>query len=195
VSNGVCTSWAPGASAAPAGIKFESTAVSNGTASASQAQNTTKLYSVGWSGATLTSASYIMFYVKTADNSANLYDFGLYGPNCKGGQTNVPLIAHTGAVAGSSINSGGTGTAIVALSGAPITTNLVPGWYCIGITSSVASPTLIVGLSSTTTYPDLAAFSSATSASGTTSGGVLNPTVTAPTLNMESVNAIWVKIY
>jgi len=150
---------------------------------AAPAQNATKLYSIYVTNPVSSLVvGHLVFDVTTADASSDLYDFGLYGPGCNSGATNVPLVAHIGATTGNTI---GTGVQNLALTAA---VNMTPGWYCFAITSSTAVPTIIMGGSTLST--NLALFANGSSpggSTGTTSGGVLNSTITAPTLGAQVV--------
>jgi hypothetical protein len=77
--------------------------------------------------------------VTTADNSANTYDFCLYSGSPS---STINLLAHTGALAGSSINSGGTGYTNLAWASS---TTLAPGRYYLVLFGNEASPTLQIG--------------------------------------------------
>ncbi len=85
---------------------------------------------------TAVKAGHIAIDVTTADNSANTYDFCLYSgtPN-----SIVNLVAHTGALAGSSINSGATGFANLALTATAI---IPPGRYYLVLFGNEATPVL-----------------------------------------------------
>lgn len=114
-------------------------------------------------------------YVQAADNSANSYDIGIYGPGCYGGATNIPLAAHTGTIAGSAFASATGVNNLLTWTGA---SDISAGIYCFAFTSSAASPTLNLG-GGTNSF---AAQWFATSASMTGGGSTLPSTITAPTL-------------
>ena len=124
------------------------------------------------------------YYVQTADNTANVYDIGIYGPGCLGGATNVPLVVHTGPTAGSTI------FASTSLKG-PVNwatpAVLQPGWYCIAYTSSGATPAAVFGGGSTAT---LLSFAEGTVAAQTSSSGTLPSTITAPATSYTVSTAV-----
>lgn len=162
------------------GISFTTTPVNSNTGQWSAvAQNATKLESI-----------YITTYVgllgnlayspSTADNTANVYDIGIYGPGCLGGATNVPLVVHTGPVAGTTLFST-TGSRTAVLSGSPVTVAMPPGWYCFAYTSSAASPAAVFGGDAVNIHLKMFTDNTAPGGStGTTSSGTLNSTITAP---------------
>jgi hypothetical protein len=84
--------------------------------------------------------------VTTADNSANTYDFCLYSGAAS---STVNLLAHTGAVAGSAINSGATGYVNLAWTGAA---TLAPGRYYLFLFGNEATPTLTIGGTTFTSF-------------------------------------------
>lgn len=143
------------------------------------AQNATKLmsfYIPYWIG-TLNNIGYA---VTTADNTANVYDLGIYGPGCNAAGTSIPLVAHTGPIAGTTLFPS-TGTKNAALTGAPVTTTITPGWYCFAYTSSAAVPAAVMGGDAINAH--LTVFANAAApggGTGTTSSGTLNGTITAP---------------
>ena len=164
--------------------------VTNSVIISAPAQNTTKLASVYLTGPVsfLNSFGYSL---STADNTANVYDLGLYGPNCIGGATNVPLKAHTGPVAGTTF-APSTGVKTITLSGAPVTLGIPPGWYCMAITSSGAAPTAVIsGDAAAVHILEFANGSSPGGATGNTSGGTLNATITAPTTTSSVSTNPW----
>lgn len=174
------------------GFLLTTNAVSLTTAQTSTpAQNATRLESV-YVPNSVSSLSDVWYTLTTSDNSANVYDIGLYGPNCLNGATSVPLVVHTGAQAGTVLTPG-TGNVHKALTGAPVTTTgLVPGWYCIAMTSSAAAPAAVWGGDTVTIH--VAQFANGTSpagGTGTTSGGALNATITAPAAGLTSTGSVW----
>lgn len=174
------------------GFMLTTNAVSLTTAQTSTpAQNATRLQSV-YVLNSVSSLSDVWYTLTTSDNSANVYDIGLYGPNCLNGATSVPLVVHTGAQAGTVLTPG-TGNVHKALTGAPVTTTgLVPGWYCIAMTSSAAAPAAVWGGDTVTIH--VAQFANGTSpggGTGTTSGGALNATITAPAAGLTSTGTVW----
>lgn len=119
-----------------------------------------------------TVADHIVLNVQTADNSANQYDIVGYGPKCDNTNASVPLAFHTGAITSSTYFSA-TGTSKVV----PLAqTYIFPsGMYCVGFTSGAASPTLVLG---GTTTGAAVFFATNTKISG---GGNTGPsTITAP---------------
>jgi hypothetical protein len=182
------------------GPLFSSGAFNKATALAAVTQNATKLWAFyyGYS-TTVNQISQITFSVTTADNTANVYDIGIYGPGCYGGNTGVPLQAHIGATAGSAINAGATGGTQVSLSGgANQVVNLTPGWYCLAITSSAAAPALVLGGDSGATLTPFANGASPGGGTGTTTGGALNATITAPANGYQwtsGSSTAWVFLY
>ena len=158
------------------------------------AQNATKLSSIyiSQSIATLSSMGYA---IATADNTSNVYDIGFYGPGCLGGATGVPLAFHTGATAGTTL-APSTGAKTIAITGAPVAVNLVPGWYCFANTSSAASPTAVFGGDSVNIHVAMFTHGAAPAGgTGTTSGGVLNATITAPATSVVVEPNPWLAGY
>jgi hypothetical protein len=146
------------------------------------AQNATKLSSF-YIPNNVSILSHLGYALSTADNSVNVYDFGVYGPNCLNGATNVPLVVHIGPTAGS-VFAATTGAKTIAITGAPVTVNMPPGWYCFAVTSSAAAPAAVFSGDSVSIH--LAQFThgaSPGSSTGTTSSGTLNATITAPALS------------
>ena len=74
------------------------------------------------------STTQLSYYVQAADNSANLYDLGIY-------DSSGTLKAHTGAIAGTTL-APSTGWKTLNWSGS---TTLLPGRYLLAITSSCTS--------------------------------------------------------
>lgn len=144
------------------------------------AQNATKAWSF-YIPYTIT-ASKIGYYVQTADNTANVYDIGIYGSGaagieCLGGNANVPLAAHCGPTAGTTV-APSTGAKTIAITGAPIT--FYKGWYGLAITSSAASPALVLAAEAGTNQNVSLTMFVANNTVGSTSSGTLASTVTAP---------------
>lgn len=115
----------------------------------------------------------ICYYVQTADNSANVYDIGIY--NSSG-----TLVVHTGATAGTTLFAA-TNYACAAWSST--VSSLPAGQYAIALTSSAASPVALLGSINTSNF-----FSTGFATGGTTSGGVLNNSITFPTVSWAGVN-------
>jgi hypothetical protein len=84
--------------------------------------------------------------VTTADNSANTYDFCIYSGAAS---STVNLLAHTGAIAGSSINGGATGYTNLAWTS---TATLAPGRYYLFLFGNEATPTLTIGGTTFTSF-------------------------------------------
>lgn len=190
-ANGKCAGSAPTYYYFPAGAAANLT-----TDSSAPAQNTTKLYPFYWMGNGTISVSSIELKVGTSDNSSNQYDIGRYGPGCFNSTANVPLLYHTGPIAGSSINSGGTGPAVLAISGAPVTVSgLPPGWYCDAVTTSGASPTLVLDGDNNGYFTPFANNAVPLSGTGTTTGATLNSTITAPAISWLATTRLWIASY
>jgi hypothetical protein len=154
------------------------------------AQNTTKLASfyitrpLGSVG-----TGDMIVFVATNDNSTNVYDIGVYGPNCNSGATNVPLLFHVGPLAGSAIQTSNNFSNNLTMSTKVL--NAIPGWYCLAVTSSAASPVLTLGGSgSSFGLPVAFALNSSPGGStGTTTSGTLNNTITAPAAGFGGTSA------
>lgn len=189
-SNGNCVDG--GANTGATGVFFLTEDVSHTTAAtAAPAQNATKLYSI-YINAAQGNLSNTFFFITTADNSTNQYDLGLYGPNCSAGATNVPLVVHTGAQNGSAFATASTSTGHLALVGAPVATGIVPGWYCIAITSSAASPSMVLGGDTGSSHVVMfGAGASPGGSTGTTTAGALNASITAPGTSVLNGNIPW----
>lgn len=112
----------------------------------------------------------ICYYVATADNTANVYDIGLY--NRSGN-----LVVHTGATAGTTLFAS-TGTKCVNWA-TPGT--VVQGLYVFAITSSAATPVASLGGTNTSTAFEFN-FAAVFTNGGVTTGGALNSTITFPTV-------------
>ncbi len=165
---------------------------STSSATATLGQNGTTLWSVYLTNGGSYKFSDIAALIKTADNSGNLYDIGVYGPNCYNGATGVTLLWHTGPIAGSSILSGSTGSGLIgALSGAPVTNSLSASFYCIAATTSAASPTLAFGLNSSGAWVPFGNGATPGGGTGTTSAATLNSTITAPVLSWQNNITFW----
>lgn len=177
------------------GTSFASPAVSNITNTLlGLTQNNTLLASF-YLGYPVTTLSRMQFDATLADNSANNYDFGVYGPNCTNSATNVPLVFHTGVLAGSVVIPS-TGAKNVALAGAPVTVNMVPGWYCVAYTSDGATPAGSLGGDSVSIH--VLQFANATApagGTGATTAGTLNSTITAPALSFSGGTSIFVTAF
>jgi hypothetical protein len=127
---------------------------------------------------------YITYKIYAADNTANLYDIGIY--NLAG-----TLVAHSGATAGTTFAAAGTTMYTIPITGGPVT--LTPGTYMIATTTNCASACATLygnGLSVTTSRIN-------GSGLGTTSGGVLSGTLSTPAASYfsTSVNAWWFGIH
>ena len=128
--------------------------------------------------------------VSMQQNSDGSFDFGYYGPNCASATTGVPLVFHTGPIAGSSIHGGATGPAALTVSASSV--SIPAGWYCLAMTSSAAAPALVLGQDTNTVDPaEFAIASSPGSSTGTTTGATLNSTITAPALSKSAQNGIF----
>lgn len=140
------------------------------TATGVTTQNHIRLFSIILGQIT---TGHFAIHVAAADNSANSYDIGLYGPGCNGGASNVPLAAHTGTIAGSSFASAtGFNQSIQWAQ----TYDIPAGWYCLAFTSSAASPLLNLGGLTNSSSPSIF-----TTSNTTTGGGATLPsTITAP---------------
>ncbi len=129
-------------------------------------------------------APHFNWNVAFADNTANVYDLGLYGP-CLPGQTSCPLIIHLGATGG-----GAAGTAFApstGLKGGAVTTypnpfTLLPGNYYLAATTNCSSTcaTLVTG----PVQMELVAANSVTASSG----GVLPAAITIPAASITSAS-------
>ncbi|HUX45670.1 MAG TPA: glycosyl hydrolase family 28-related protein [Terracidiphilus sp.] len=107
----------------------------------------------------------VRFRILTADNTANLYDVGLYSIS----GTTATLFAHTGATPGTTFASG-TGVKSISLTSA---TFLPAGTYLFAITTNCASSCAAMAGAASGLF---SAYNS--SAGGATTGGVLNSTLT-----------------
>ncbi len=174
---------------------LETESTSKATAvTAAPAQNATKLYSFFISN-TVSNVGNVEFNVTTADNSTNQYDLGVYGPGCNASGASIPLIWHTGANNGSSFAAAAV-PGHLGLVGAPVTTAALDGWYCIAITGSAASPSMLLGGDANVSH--VVQFTNGTApgaSTGTTSGGVLNSTITAPATGAGVANEPWLVFY
>jgi hypothetical protein len=133
--------------------------------------------------------SNIAYDVTTADNTANSYDMGAFGPGCFSGTASIPLVFHTGTVAGTSL-APSTGFHSIAVTGAPIT--IQPGQYCFAWTSSATTPAMVIG-GSTAAYA-LTPFAS-TLTSGSLGGATLPTTITAPALSWGLTGEVALGLY
>jgi hypothetical protein len=120
--------------------------------------------------------SNIAYDVITADNTSNVYDLGIYGPGCLNSATGVPLVAHIGATAGTTF-APSTGVKSLALTSSNVAVS--SGWYCEGLTSSASTPAAVIGGAAGRPV-EFAHGAAPGGSTGTTSGGVLNSTITAP---------------
>jgi hypothetical protein len=111
--------------------------------------------------------------VQTADNSANVYDVGLY--NHQGN-----LIADFGATAGSTLFAS-TGLKCGSWTGVK---GAIGGEMYLAITSSAASPAARLGGNASANFCATCAASSG----GTTSGGALNSSITPPADTWTATN-------
>lgn len=150
---------------AQTGVWFQMSTGSSGTAPVSSANNT---YISSFIPVSTFSAGHMVVNVSTADNSANLYDFGIY--NAAG-----TLMCHTGALTGST-SFATTGLKNLAFISA---CNLVGGTrYNFAATGNATTLALMF----TATGAVVVALNhTVVSTGGTTSGGVLNSSVTIPT--------------
>jgi hypothetical protein len=146
------------------------------------AQNATKLSSF-YIATSVSVLGHLAYSLSTADNSANVYDIGIYGPGCLSGATGVPLVVHVGPTAGTTL-APSTGVKTIAVTGAPVTVNMPPGWYCFANTSSAAAPAAVFAGDSVNIHLAMFTHGAApASSTGTTSSGTLNSTITAPALS------------
>lgn len=168
LTNGASTVWEArittgGGSSVAIALTTVPTLIQNGTA-AQPAQNTTLIWGVYFNQSITTNT--VTYMVNTADNTANLYDLGLY--NSSG-----TLVAHLGATAGTTFASSAT---VFSLNwtGGPFT--LSAGKYYVALTTN-CSTTCAKLFSGPTQFT----FASAVSPTGGgTSGGALNASITAP---------------
>ncbi len=133
--------------------------------------------------------SNIAYQVNTADNTANSYDLGLYGPGALGGAANIALALHTGTKAGTALVPSATFHQI-AISGAPVT--IQPGWYALAITSNAASPAAALAGASGSPFQLVAAWAASSIGGG---GATLPSTITAPATSFGVQNAIFVSLF
>ncbi len=156
---------------------------SSATALTAPATNATKLipFYVPQPGAS--AADYVSIWIMTADNTANLYDVGIYGPGCFNAAASVPLVWHTGPVAGSTI-AAATGLNQMT---AGATVAIGSGWYCLAVTSSATTPAMAIGGAGANGM--YVPFSIST-AGPTTSGATLPSTLTAPALAWTKTNTV-----
>jgi len=135
------------------------------------AANNTKLWSYSVT-ATVSTVAKFTYGVQTADNSANLYDLGLYN-------TSGTLVWHTGATAGSTIASAAGPLKIGTLLA---TANVPAGEYYFAETGNAAT-FILDGVSNTAAE---ACGITPAGSTGVTSGGVLNSSVTIPTPSLST---------
>ena len=135
----------------------------NGASAGTVTLNTTNLWSYDLP-VTVTGVTKIGIIVNTADNSANTYDIGLY--NSAG-----TLGCHMGSAAGSTF-AATTGFKVISCTGGA--SNMPAGRYYLGMTSGTAATMTLGGPTLTgTTYCH-----AVPATNNTTSGGVLNSSVT-----------------
>ncbi len=132
--------------------------------------------------------SNIGYQVNTADNTANSYDIGLYGPGALGGAANIPLALHTGTKAGSVLMPSATFHSS-AVSGAPVT--IQPGWYAFAYTGNAGTTSAFQGASGAP-FQLIAAWATVQIAGG---GSVLPSTITAPATSFNVQNGIFVVLF
>lgn len=150
------------------------------------AQNQIKIWPILVPAAT-TTLSKFFYAVQTADNTANSYDIGWYGPGCLSGATNVPLFWHSGTTAGTSFAPSAAVREIAPTSAPSVTT---PGWYCMAYTSNAATPAAVLGGDSSTNYWLPFNWAGAGSISG--GGATLPSTITAPATGWGSISQVFV---
>lgn len=184
-----------GAPGPPSGISFSNNPVNSTAAIGSAvAQNATKLSSF-YISTTVSVLSAMAYALSTADNTAAVYDIGIYGPNCRASATGVPLVFHTGPTAGT-VLAPSTGVKTIAITGAPVNVNMIPGWYCFANTSSAAAPAAVFAGDSVNTHLAMFTHGAAPAGgTGTTSGGTLNSTITAPATSVIVEPTVFVAGY
>lgn len=141
-------------------VTFFTNAFGLGTTSA-LANTTIKVW--GFSLPNAITSSAIILDVTTTDNTANLYDVGIY--NSGGTQ-----VVHTGATAGSTLFGAGTGSKNISWSSSP---TLSPGKYYFATATNCTSGCAVLGGITT------GSFASAASG-GTAVSGALPGTITPP---------------
>ena len=127
----------------------------------------------------LSGLSHLNWNVSVADNTADLYDFGLYGP-CAPAQTGCPLAVHIGATAGTTFApSGGLKGGTVAT--IPVVPLLLPGnYYIAGTCNATCTATLVSG----PVQMQLVSANSVTASAG----GALPATITIPGQSITSAS-------
>ena len=118
---------------------------------------------------------YFDYQMNTADNSANLYDIGVYS-------TTGSLLFHTGATAGSTLFSATGLKGNVAIAGGG-TYTLYPGTYLFAYTTNCASACAVFDSSSQASI--VYYYSTGT---GSTSSGALGSSITAPSKNISGIS-------
>lgn len=152
---------------APKNATFWWNLPSSSTAQTAPAQNVTKMWGFQLTN-TIFDSTQMCVFIGAIDNTANVYDMGLYNAAGK-------LVAHWGAHAGSSLpGPGATGTKCISWSA---TTTIPAGKYYWAITSSAASP--LIAPAGASNYANFATAVAPTSGDPT-SGGALNATITPP---------------
>jgi hypothetical protein len=130
----------------------------------------------------------IGYYITTADNTSNSYDFGLYGPGCSASASSVPRAAHTGTLAGTTF-APSSAHWVQPFTATP---SLTPGIYCVALTSNASSPAAVIGGYTATTYWPIP-FTNGVNISG--GGSSLPSTITAPATNTQWGGLVWIAFY
>jgi hypothetical protein len=136
-----------------------------------------------------TTLSNIAYESATADNTANSYDIGAYGPGCLAGTASIPLAFHTGTLAGTVLFPSSGNFFSHAITGGPVT--VAQGWYCFAFTSNAATPLAVIGGNTGGT----AAWSAFASNAITGGGAVLPSTITAPATAFANHNSAFMVVY
>jgi hypothetical protein len=168
-------------------VNFFQNQQANWTQASSAADTTNQIRLLAFFVPNTITVSNIGYDAQTADNSANSYDLGAYGPGCFNGTASIALAYHTGTTAGTTL-APSTGFKTIAITGAPKT--LQPGWYCYAWTSNAATPAFIAGGSTSTLF--VLPFTTTTIAGG---GATLPGTITAPALSFGLTSSIAVALW
>lgn len=120
----------------------------------------------------------------TADNTANLYDIGIYSLD------GLTRLAHTGALAGTTFAPTANTSFNQTISGGAVT--FPAGNYIVAVTTNCASACATLGI----TVSGAPVSRNSTAGSGVTSGGVLNTTVTPGTITYGGqTNTFWFMLH
>jgi hypothetical protein len=141
--------------------------------------NTVTIYGNWYNQSLLSGMTHLNWNISNPDNTADLYDIGLYGP-CAAGQAACPLAVHLGATAGTTFaNSAGLKGGAVAIVPTPVT--LPPGnYYIAGTCNATCTATLISG----PVQMQIVQGNSATASAG----GVLPAVAAIPAAGLQSVS-------